>query len=143
MDPELSSAIIIESLDHLVINVRNVEVSAAWYTQVLGMTRRDAIPAHGTTARTSLHFGQQKINLRPLGISKEEWFTADHETAGSEDLCFITQATPEAVADHLRSCGVAIEVGPVKRSGARGEITSIYCRDPDGSLVEISSYEMG
>ncbi len=104
--------VIIESLDHLVINVRDVEAAAVWYTQVLGMTRRDAVPAHGTAVRTSLHFGEQKINLRPIGISKEEWFTADHESAGSEDLCFITQASAEAVAEHLRSCGVAIELGP-------------------------------
>ena len=112
-------AVIVDALDHLVINVRDVEVSAAWYQRVLGMTRRDAIPPTASV-RTSLHFGQQKINLRPIGISKEEWFTADHETAGSEDLCFITQAAPETVAEHLRACGVGHRSRSVKR-GARGK----------------------
>ena len=133
----------VNALDHLVINVSDVARSTEWYRKILGMEVRVFDPGPGKTPRTSLVFGNQKINVRPRGADKVEWFTADHETAGSEDLCFITQATPVAVAAHLRSCGVAIEVGPVKRSGARGEITSIYCRDPDGSLIEISSYEDG
>jgi catechol 2,3-dioxygenase-like lactoylglutathione lyase family enzyme len=76
-----------------------------------------------------------------LSASKEEWFTADHERAGSEDLCFLTSAPPQAVADHLRACGVAIIEGPSDKRGARGTIVSVYCRDPDGSLIEISSYK--
>ena len=69
------------------------------------------------------------------------WFTADHETPGSEDLCFLTTSSPEEVVAHLKANGVAIEKGPVARQGARGTLRSVYCRDPDGSLIEISSYE--
>jgi catechol 2,3-dioxygenase-like lactoylglutathione lyase family enzyme len=86
-------------------------------------------------------FGNQKINLRPVKTDKQEWFTADHEAAGSDDLCFLTTATPQDVADHLNGCGVAIEEGPVEKQGAMGTLISIYCRDPDGSLIEISSYK--
>jgi catechol 2,3-dioxygenase-like lactoylglutathione lyase family enzyme len=130
----------IEALDHLVVNVSDLEVSAAWYQRVLGMSREDFVPGHGKSPRTSLKFGQQKINLRPIGASKEEWFTADHEAAGSDDLCFLTRSEPDAVVAHLQACGVAIEVGPVEKRGARGVLRSVYCRDPDGSLIEISSY---
>ena len=129
--------ITIDGLDHLVVNVTDVEVSAAWYQRVLGMTRQDAA---GTPVRTSVHFGRQKINLRPMSASKADWFTADRESAGSDDLCFITRSEPETVVAHLRACGVAIEVGPVKRLGARGNMMSVYCRDPDGSLIEIATY---
>jgi catechol 2,3-dioxygenase-like lactoylglutathione lyase family enzyme len=98
-------------------------------------------PGPGKTPRTSLMFGNQKINVRPRGADKGEWFTADHETAGSDDLCFLTSSTPEQVVAHLTACGVAIEEGPVAKQGARGTLRSVYCRDPDGSLIEISSYE--
>lgn len=127
----------IDGLDHLVVNVTDVEASAAWYQRVLGMTRQDA-PGH--RVRTSVHFGRQKINLRPVSADKHTWFTADHEGAGSDDLCFITQSEPEDVIAHLQACGVAVEVGPVKRLGARGNMMSVYCRDPDGSLIEIATY---
>jgi len=69
-----------------------------------------------------------------------EWFTADHETPGSEDLCFLTSSTPDEVVAHLKANGVTIEEGPVNKQGARGTLRSVYCRDPDGSLIEISSY---
>jgi len=81
--------------------------------------------------------------VRPLDADKIEWFTADHETAGSDDLCFLTATTPEQVVAHLEACGVSIEEGPVKKQGARGVLCSVYCHDPDGSLIEISSYEEG
>ena len=80
----------VDALDHLVVNVRDVEAAAAWYQRVLGMTREDFDPGPGKVQRTSVKFGRQKINLRPLSASKEEWFTADHEKAGSDDLCFLT-----------------------------------------------------
>jgi catechol 2,3-dioxygenase-like lactoylglutathione lyase family enzyme len=131
----------VDALDHLVINVRDVEIAAAWYQRVLGMTREDFDPGPGKVRRTSMKFGHQKINLRPLSVTKEEWFTADHERAGSDDLCFLTSTPPQAVADHLRACGVAIIEGPADKRGARGTIVSVYCRDPDGSLIEISSYK--
>jgi catechol 2,3-dioxygenase-like lactoylglutathione lyase family enzyme len=100
-------------------------------------------PGQGKSTRTSLIFGDQKINVRPRDADKVEWFTADHETAGSDDLCFLTSSTPEQVVAHLKACGVAIEAGPVAKQGARGVLRSVYCRDPDGSLIEISSYEGG
>jgi catechol 2,3-dioxygenase-like lactoylglutathione lyase family enzyme len=131
----------VHALDHLVINVADVARSAEWYRDVLGMEILVFDPGHGRPPRTSLVFGQQKINVRPIGADKVEWFTADHEAAGSDDLCFLTGATPAEVVAHLGACGVAIEEGPVRKQGARGALMSVYCRDPDGSLVEISSYE--
>jgi catechol 2,3-dioxygenase-like lactoylglutathione lyase family enzyme len=133
----------IHALDHLVINVADVARSAQWYQKVLGMEIKVFDPGPGKTPRTSLMFGNQKINVRPLNADKVEWFTADHEAAGSDDLCFLTSAAPDEVAAHLKACGVAIEEGPVKKQGARGALRSVYCRDPDGSLIEISSYEAG
>ena len=128
----------VHSLDHLVINVSEVARSAEWYRKVLGMVFD---PGYGMAPRTSLIFGNQKINVRPRDADKIEWFTADRETAGSDDLCFLTSSTPDEVVAHLGACGVAIEEGPVARQGARGVLRSVYCRDPDGSLIEISSYE--
>lgn len=127
----------IDALDHLVINVSDVEVSAAWYQRVLGMTRQDA---PGTPVRTSVHFGQQKINLRPVVASKRDWFTAANATVGSDDLCFVTASDPDLVVAHLRACRIPIEEGPGTRLGACGPMTSVYCRDPDGNLVEIATY---
>ena len=131
----------VNALDHIVINVADVARSVDWYCKVLGMEVRVFDPGHGKPVRTSLVFGSQKINLRPRDADKVEWFTADHETAGSDDLCFLTSSTPEQVVAHLVACGVAIEEGPVAKQGARGVLRSVYCRDPDGSLIEISSYE--
>jgi catechol 2,3-dioxygenase-like lactoylglutathione lyase family enzyme len=131
----------VNALDHLVINVTDVARSAAWYQKVLGMEIRVFDPGPGRAPRISLMFGNQKINVRPRDADKVDWFTADHEAAGSDDLCFLTSSTPQEVAAHLRACGVAIEEGPVERQGARGTLRSVYCRDPDGSLIEISSYE--
>ena len=130
----------IDALDHLVINVSDVARSAEWYKKVLGMEIKLFDPGHGKSVRTSLVFGSQKINVRPLHADKVEWFTADHEAAGSDDLCFLTSSTPEQVVAHLKACDVAIEEGPVMKQGARGTLCSVYCRDPDGSLIEISSY---
>jgi catechol 2,3-dioxygenase-like lactoylglutathione lyase family enzyme len=131
----------VHSLDHLVINVSDVARSAEWYRKVLGMEVQVFDPGQGKPPRTSLIFGNQKINVRPLDADKVGWFTADHETAGSDDLCFLTSSTPAEVVAHLKACGVAIAEGPVKKQGARGALRSVYCRDPDGSLIEISSYE--
>ncbi|MBY0381586.1 MAG: VOC family protein [Xanthobacteraceae bacterium] len=131
----------VSALDHVVINVTDAEIAADWYARVLGMKRIDFDPGHGKAKRISMKFGDQKINLRPVRTDKVEWFTADHEVAGSDDLCFLTSATPEHVISHLKACNVLIEEGPVKKQGARGTLNSVYCRDPDGSLIEISSYE--
>ena len=131
----------VHALDHLVINVVDVARTIAWYQAVLGMETVVFDPGHGKAKRTSLMFGNQKINVRPKDADKVEWFTADHERAGSDDLCFLTASTPDEVVAHLKANGVAITEGPVARQGARGTLRSVYCRDPDGSLIEISSYE--
>src|SRR5450759_3512475 len=131
----------VTELDHLVINVSEVARSAEWYQKVLGMEIKVFDPGHGKTPRTTLAFGNQKINVRPRDADKVEWFTADHETAGSDDLCFLTSSTPEEGVAQLKAHDVASEEGPIKKQGARGMLRSVYCRDPDGSLIEISSYE--
>jgi catechol 2,3-dioxygenase-like lactoylglutathione lyase family enzyme len=133
----------VDALDHIVINVTDVARTTDWYRRILGMDVKVFDPGGGKTPRTSLQFGQQKINVRPRDADKVEWFTADHQTAGSDDLCFLTSATPDEVVAHLRGHGVAIEEGPVAKQGARGMLRSVYCRDPDGSLIEISSYADG
>jgi catechol 2,3-dioxygenase-like lactoylglutathione lyase family enzyme len=131
----------IDALDHIVINVSDVARSAEWYRKILGMEVRVFDPGQGKPTRTSLMFGNQKINVRPRDADTVEWFTADHIAAGSDDLCFLTGAPPREVVAHLEACGVAIEEGPVTKQGARGTLISVYCRDPDGSLIEISSYQ--
>ena len=130
----------VHALDHLVINVADVARSTEWYRRIIGVEVVVFDPGEGKAPRTSLMFGSQKINVRPKTADKVEWFTADHETAGSDDLCFLTTSTPDEVVAHLRANGVTIEEGPVERHGARGTLRSVYCRDPDGSLIEISSY---
>ena len=130
----------VHALDHLVINVADVARSVAWYRKILGMEVKVFDPGGGKAPRTSLSFGDQKINVRPRDADKVEWFTADHEAAGSDDLCFLTSSTPDEVVAHLKAHGVAIAEGPVAKQGARGMLRSVYCRDPDGSLIEISSY---
>ncbi|WP_315743517.1 VOC family protein [Bradyrhizobium sp. SZCCHNR1075] len=130
----------VNALDHLVINVSDVARTTEWYRKILGMEVVVFDPGPGRAKRTSLMFGNQKINVRPKDADKADWFTADHEMAGSDDLCFLTTAAPEDVVAHLKAHGVTIEEGPVAKQGARGTLRSVYCRDPDGSLIEISSY---
>jgi catechol 2,3-dioxygenase-like lactoylglutathione lyase family enzyme len=127
-------AFTVERIDHLVLNVADLEASAEWYGRVLGMRREVA------EGRTIMWFGDQKLHLRPVDAGQAEWFTGHHPTPGSDDLCFATDEGVDAITTHLASCSVAIEVGPVQRAGARGAMTSVYCRDPDGSLIEISTY---
>ena len=127
-------AITLDRIDHVVLNCRDVEGTAAWYGRVLGMVREE----FGPDRRIALLFGRQKLNLRPTGAGN--WVTGEVDAPGSLDLCFVT-ATPLAeAAEHLRACGVAITAGPVAKTGALGPMTSIYCRDPDGNLIEIASY---
>jgi catechol 2,3-dioxygenase-like lactoylglutathione lyase family enzyme len=127
----------VDRLDHLVITCRDVEISASWYQRVLGMEREE----FGPHRRTSLRFGGQKITLRPASATQEEWFTgAAGGVPGTDDLCFVVTMKSDQVAEYLRACGVAVEVGPVAKAGALGPIMSVYCRDPDGNLIEIASY---
>ncbi|OBH05834.1 VOC family protein [Mycobacterium sp. E1747] len=130
--------LVVERIDHVVLNCRDVEATAAWYERVLGMRRE----TFGSSNRIALRFGEQKLNLRPVGALGDdpEWVTGSVEAAGSEDLCFITRCGPDEVRSHLVRCGAEIVAGPVTRTGALGPMTSHYCRDVDGNLVEIAVY---
>ena len=126
----------VDRLDHEVLNVRDVEITASWYQRVLGMERED----FGEEMRTALKFGGQKVNVRPHDADRSRWPTGAVSDPGSADLCFITAVGPDHVLRHLQSCGVAVLEGPVERAGALGPMHSVYCRDPDGNLIEIASY---
>src|SRR5260370_26968523 len=126
--------VVVEAFDHIVINVRDVEVAAAWYQRVLGMTREDWMSGRGKV--TAMKFGRQKINLRPITATQADWFTGKQVAPCSDDLCFLTKATPQAVADHFRACGVAIDEGATEKRAAMGPIVSVYCRDPDSNLIQ-------
>lgn len=110
---------------------------ASWYQRVLGME----VVAFGPHSRTALSFGGQKINLRPESATQAEWWSGLAAAPGTQDLCFIVTVAAEEVADHLRRCGVTIAAGPEVKDGALGPIRSVYCRDPDGNLIEIASYQ--
>jgi catechol 2,3-dioxygenase-like lactoylglutathione lyase family enzyme len=125
----------VDRLDHIVINCKDVEISASWYQRVLGMEREEF-----GEGRTALKFGGQKINLRPHDADKRSWATGVNDKPGAVDACFVTAVGPQDVVDHLYGCRVTIEKGPVEKVGALGPISSVYCRDPDGNLIEISSY---
>lgn len=122
----------IDSLDHLVLTVKDIEATAFFYSKVLGM----GIVTFGG-GRKALSFGLQKINLHQHG--KEFEPKAHHPTPGSADLCFITSVPLPEVVNHLSSCNVAVIEGPVQRTGATGPILSVYFRDPDMNLIEVSN----
>ena len=126
----------LDRLDHLVLTVRDVEATCRFYETALGM-RREEFGA----GRVALHFGRQKINVHPYPSPVE--IVAKDPRPGTADLCFISETPLEEVAAHLKTCGVTIEMGPVERSGAEGTLRSVYCRDPDGNLIEVSNYETG
>ncbi|XP_071988757.1 glyoxalase domain-containing protein 5 [Engystomops pustulosus] len=123
----------IKRLDHLVLTVQSIEETVAFYTRVLGM---DLVTFKGD--RKALTFGAQKINLHESG--KEFEPKAKHPKPGSADLCLITETPLRSVLQHLQVCGVPVEEGPVFRTGAVGEIHSVYFRDPDQNLIEVSNY---
>jgi catechol 2,3-dioxygenase-like lactoylglutathione lyase family enzyme len=129
-------SVVVCALDHVVINVTNLVASAEWYQRVLGVTPQ--IDGGGGVP-TTFTFGAQALRLRPVSASKDDWFTADHEAAGSDDLCFLTKSSSDEVIDHLSACGISVERGPVEQHGGYGRLVSVYCRDPDGSLIEIAS----
>jgi catechol 2,3-dioxygenase-like lactoylglutathione lyase family enzyme len=136
--------ITVTGFDHVVITVVDVRRTLDFYTRALGMRAEEFKPN-----RFALHFGNQKINLQvPTEIATQMadgriGNIATHPTPGSADLCFITDAEPEAVLSHLRSLGIEAITGVVERKGARGSIWSVYCRDPDGNLIEIANYPKG
>lgn len=123
----------LKRLDHLVLTVRDVEATCKFYTDVLGM---EAFTFAGGS-RKALRFGQQRINLFEHG--KETNPCALHPVPGSADLCFITETPLEQVMEHLQRCQIEVEEGPVVRTGATGRIHSVYFRDPDGNLLEVSN----
>lgn len=122
----------VDSLDHLVLTVKDVEAACAFYTRTLGM---EVVTFGG--GRRALSFGAQKINLHLLGAEYEP--KAQLPTSGSADLCFLTSIPLAEVIDHLDDCGVALLEGPVSRTGAQGPILSIYFRDPDMNLIEVAN----
>ena len=123
----------IDSIDHVVFTVKDINATCDFYTKVLGME----VVTFGE-GRKALAFGSQKINLQQLG--RESTLIADKPTSGSADICFVTSAPVSEVIAHLNSCGVRLVGGPVERNGARGMMTSVYFRDPDLNLVEVSNY---
>ena len=122
----------IDSLDHLVLTVKDIGASCAFYQRVLGME----VVTFGE-GRKALAFGAQKINLHPAGREFEP--KADRPTPGSADLCFLTSVPLAEVQQHLAECDVTVTEGPVRRTGAQGPILSLYFRDPDLNLIEVSN----
>ncbi len=120
-------------LDHLVLTCEDVAATVDWYTRVLGCASEE------TSGRWALRFSQQKLNLHQKGREIEPH--ALKPTPGSGDLCFITRTPLDQWLEHLLIEGVVIVEGPVARSGALGPMQSIYVRDPDGNLVEVSRYD--
>lgn len=120
-------------LDHLVLTVRSIEKTCDWYSRVLGVD----IVNYGK-GRVALQFGEQKINLHQTGYLHQPH--ANMPTPGSSDLCFITMMVMDEVIEHLNDNDVPIIEGPIERTGAMGVILSVYVRDPDNNLIEISNY---
>ena len=123
----------IDSIDHVVFTVKDINATCEFYTKVLGME----VVTFGE-GRKALAFGSQKINLQQSG--RESTLIADRPTPGSADICFVTSVPVSEVIAHLNSCGVRLVGGPIERNGARGMMTSVYFRDPDLNLVEVSNY---
>jgi catechol 2,3-dioxygenase-like lactoylglutathione lyase family enzyme len=124
----------LERLDHLVLTVRNIDTTCTFYAKVLGM---EVVTFEN--GRKALSFGSQKINIHEAG--KEFEPKAYRPTPGSADLCFTTTTSIDEVVTRLRLSKVRILEGPVKRTGAMGRMISVYFRDPDLNLIEVSNYE--
>lgn len=124
------------SLDHLVLTVADIPATCRFYEDVLGMTATRFSPADGST-RWALSFGAQKINLHRAGAEFDP--KAAFPTPGTADLCFLSKTPLSEWQDHLAAKDIPIEDGPITRTGATGPILSIYIRDPDGNLIEISN----
>lgn len=125
----------VRALDHLVLTVKNIPDAVRFYTQVLGM-RGMQFTAEDGTRRWALNFGQSQINLQQAG--REFMPKAAHPTLGSADICLLTDAGVEDWMTHLAIHEIDIEDGPVERQGAIGPMSSLYIRDPDSNLVEVS-----
>lgn len=124
---------LVTGIDHLVLTVRDPKATAAFFRRALGLPK--VVLGEG---RIALQAGRQKINLQCLGQE-----TRNHAAIGSGDLCLLTEVPLPVVVRHLEREGIAVLEGPVDRTGARGMFKSIYFRDPDGNLVELSRYPSG
>ncbi|XP_004713225.1 glyoxalase domain-containing protein 5 isoform X1 [Echinops telfairi] len=124
---------LIQRLDHIVMTVKSIQDTIMFYSKILGM---EAVTFQGN--RKALCFGHQKFNLHEMG--KEFEPKAANPVPGSLDICLITDMPLEKMVWHLKACDVPIEEGPVPRTGAKGPIMSIYFRDPDRNLIEVSNY---
>lgn len=120
-------------IDHLVLYATDVDETCAFYER-LGMERREF-----DGGRVALHFGDAKINLHSAGDEYDPH--AGNPAPGAGDFCLVVEEGIDAVVDHLEGAGVEVAVGPVAKTGARGPMTSVYVRDPDGNLVELSAYD--
>lgn len=125
--------VVIDRLDHLVLTVADPEATCRFYGEALGMERVEF-----GAGRLALRFGRQKINLHRKGGEIAPY--ALRPTPGSADLCFITRSDLGAVKAAVERAGGRVELGPVKRTGAEGPILSVYFRDPDGNLIEVSNF---
>ena len=126
----------IERIDHLVLTVASLEATCRFYGDVLGFERVDS-----AGKPTALVFGNQKFNVHEVGHTFEP--KAALPTAGSSDFCLVTSWAIQRILTHLIENNVSPELGPVQRHGALGPMTSVYFRDPDGNLVEVSRYDDG
>lgn len=127
---------LLDRLDHLVLTVADIDRTVAFYEQVLG-TRVEVFRPSDGSVRTALTFGAQKINLHPAAKPFEP--KAKEPVPGSADLCFLSSDPLGDWIDHFEALNVAVLEGPVARNGATGPITSVYVRDPDGNLIEVSN----
>ena len=125
----------LSGLDHLVLTVADPERTVAFYRDILGMVPEQFHPADGST-RWALKFGMQKINLHPADGPFDP--KARLPQPGSADLCFLSDEPLDRWQAHFEGSGIAVEEGPVARTGATGPILSLYIRDPDGNLIEVS-----
>jgi len=126
----------LDRLDHLVLTVRDIPATCDFYTGVLGMASEIFDAADGSMRR-ALTFGNQKINLHQAGAEFEP--KARNPRPGSADICFLSDTPIGDWQIHLAGQGIETQAGPVARTGAQGPIMSIYLRDPDGNLIEISN----
>jgi catechol 2,3-dioxygenase-like lactoylglutathione lyase family enzyme len=122
----------IKSIDHIVLTVSDISQTCRFYTQILGMEEITFL-----NNRMALKFGNQKINLHLKGHEYDP--KAKQPTPGSTDICFIVETSLHEVINRLRKYGIPIEDGPIERTGAQGSLHSIYIRDPDGNLLELSN----
>ncbi|MGO8763417.1 MAG: VOC family protein [Desulfobaccales bacterium] len=120
----------VDRLDHLVLTVKDIDATCAFYAAVLGL---EVVPCGDQ--RKALACGSLRIHLHQSGQEFEP--KAHRPTPGSADFCCLTAASMEEVMAHLHDCGVEIILGPVRRMGAAGELESVYFRDPDLNLIEV------